>query len=206
MAVPAAVVVCTGLAMMPGRDPGISLSASTRLPTTLSAPVKLPESTTRNLFTGSIHSVVEDRLVNARGSRDWMASSLNSFLILALTRSRPVSCLYFSTRSSTSALTAEAGTGRRSMHSRRMICGPTVSSSTVLLLPRGGTQPTDSGWVAPQGMNWADCSASSSASRGGMTKSAEIRKKEADLNMDFRGVGMQDERAAPLQMLEILRR
>ena len=79
---------------------------------------------------------------------------------------------------------AEAGTARFSVHSFRISWPPTASASTLLLLPRGGTQPVDSGCVGPQGTKRAFCRTRSRASGSGRTKSSAVRKKQALLNMN----------------------
>jgi hypothetical protein len=53
----------------------------------------------------------------------------------------------------------------------------------LALLPRGGIQPVDSGWVGPQGMKRAFWRMGARASREGRTKSSAMRKKQALLNM-----------------------
>ena len=161
--------VCSGASAMPSIDRTSRLRAS-------SAALALPASTQSRRCSRSSQSCSALVLVKAIGSSSWVAwsfSSPRSFL----PGLRPAVCSICAAISSTRCLTTEAGSSLRSTFSRSSQCRPppTLSTSGACGWPRGGTQPSDIGWLAPQGTKADDASSASSAVSSGGCQSVAMR-------------------------------
>ena len=158
--------VCTRIGASPASDFTSSV-------TTWSAFETLPASTISNWRFGSIQTGTAACFVKACGSRSSVASSRSSFASF-LPGLRPVVCSICSARSSARRFTTEAGSTFCSILSFISHWPPTNSISGPWAVPRGAVQPSDRGWVAPQGAN-AACARLSSTCSGVADHPATMR-------------------------------
>ena len=123
-------------------------NSSTSFVTTVSAFLLLVAPISRRRAFRSIHTSVAERFGKARGSSACTMSSFSSRLALPFGR-RPVSASIFSRRAFSWSFTTLPGTALVSLHSFRISCPPTLSSSTPCCSPRGSIQPVLSACDGP---------------------------------------------------------
>ena len=146
-------MVCSGVSVRPS-------SALMSCVTTSPARAGLLASTIRSRCFASIHTFIVERLVKAIGKSSRVACSFSSFTCF-LPGLRPLACSTCCASSSVRRLTTADGSALRSTISIISHCPPTASISGACSLPRGDTQPSDCGWVAPHSAKRAPESPSS---------------------------------------------